>query len=144
MDLLSCHYINQMEIIKRFKDGSMMVSDGKSWSIVNPSFVTYFVCNTFDIKGTIKEKLSSNFLHCKFSFVDNDIYMDNKKIASLSIDSILDEIKEESFSDYYQISSYLDETIMPPLFKEVLEEEHRRCAESIEYFTKNYSKQISK
>jgi hypothetical protein len=96
----------------------------------------------FDLGSEIVKRLNEHLPHCNFSIHEfksrEHIFMDdNIDLTNLSIASIEFWMRDQRMN-FDDISSYLDDKIMPPILVEANKVEYERCKENMQYFFKHY------
>lgn len=128
-----------IEIIKKFRDGSLLVTkDGVGMFMSQQEYDTA-VTKGFDIEKFIIDFLSEKFDHCKFAIDGEYVCMDGIDIAKISVDTVRFWINEQGMS-VSEAKNYILENFIPSIVESVASIEFDRCKNNIKYFVKHYVK----
>lgn len=129
-----------MEIIKTFKDGTVLVSANEGIRIMTLNEFDKMKINKFDLKDFLLKKISSKFPQCTFEIKEiksrDHVFMDDLEITNISIGSIEFWMKDQQMN-LDDIEIYVDSKILPNILMKACEIEYERCKD-IQYFFDHY------
>lgn len=131
-----------MKIVRTFKDGTVLVESNEGSAIMDLNEYERLKLRKFDLSTEIINRLKQAIPHCTFSIKEiksrEHIFMDDDTdLTNISISSIEFWMRDQEMS-YDDITTYLDNKIMPSILLEANKIEHQRCAADMMYFFMHY------